>query len=109
MNQRSNVPEPHWHEENPWKDMLIYVPIEELAQCSMMIGQTVLVNNEPVIFNIGDVLRNWKQAGDKLDAYILTGKLAQSGGVRYGPELDQYLSPSLSTAKLRELARKYQR
>ena len=24
---------PHWHEQNPWRDQIVYVPIERLAEC----------------------------------------------------------------------------
>jgi hypothetical protein len=97
----------YWHEHNPWKDELVYVPIDELAEAALLIGSRVrLHDNKITIFDKNDVLDYWNQYGNRLDPYILTGKTI-TGGVRYGPRDYQYLSPGFSTAKLIGLLRRY--
>ncbi|ESX17902.1 hypothetical protein X766_16060 [Mesorhizobium sp. LSJC255A00] len=98
---------PHWHDQNPWNDRLMYVPIEELAECFMGIGRLVHLNdNEVTMCDVAFVLQNWAQYGDKLDAYILTGPLT-TASIRFGPEGPDYLSPGFSLPKLRALMLKY--
>ncbi|MEQ1950958.1 hypothetical protein [Mesorhizobium sp. CN2-181] len=98
---------PFWHGQNPWADSLVYVPIEELAACSMLIGRNLqLADGTTVICTIEHMLNHWHEYGDKLDAYVLTGPLL-TGGVRFGPEGENYLSPGFSLPKLRELMIKH--
>jgi hypothetical protein len=98
---------PHWHDQNPWADRLMYVPLEELAECFMGIGRLVRLNdNEVTMCDVAFVVQNWRQYGDKLDAYILTGPLT-TAGIRFGPEGPDYLSPGFSLPKLWALIRKY--
>jgi len=99
---------PYWHEHNPWKDRLVYVPAEELVECCAVIGNEVRnLNGEIFVATAESILKRWSLYGDKLDAYILPFT-ADSGGIRYGPEGDEYLSPSLDYLKLKSLLMKYQ-
>ncbi|WP_292362962.1 hypothetical protein [Mesorhizobium sp.] len=97
-----------WHQENPWKDQLIYVPIEELAECHMAIGRTLaIMNDKPILYDVAHCLDHWGEYGSMLDAYILTGAMF-TAGVRFGPEGPDYLSPGFSLPKLTALLRKHQ-
>jgi hypothetical protein len=100
------IQEPWWHEQNPWKDSLIYVDIHDLAECALLIGSQVRVDGELITFTKADVLHHWSQYGNRLDPYVLTGKTI-TGGIRYGAEGSHYLSPGFSTAMLVGLIRKY--
>lgn len=98
---------PHWHAQNPWADRLIYVPIEELAECGIHVGQLIAqVGELDHIWTVEIELDYWSQYGSKLDAYILTGPIL-TGGVRFGPDGADYLSPGFSLPKLRALMLKY--
>ena len=98
---------PHWHEQNPWNDHIVYVPIEELADAAYLLGQPVHTPDGRVIYTKEILLKNWRQHGDKLDAYVLTGRVFY-GGIRFGPEPNQYLSPGFYLDKLKELVSRYQ-
>jgi hypothetical protein len=107
MSQMTKINEAYWHDHNPWKDSLIYVPIDELAEASMLIGSNVRMPDQSIkLFTKADVLAHWGQYGNQLDPYVLTGKTI-TGGIRYGAEGHQYLSPGFSTVKLIGLIRKY--
>lgn len=87
----------------------MYVPIEELVECAHGLGEwwgdgkggTFIMTKERM-------LAHWKEAGDKLDAYILP---CSSGwhciGIRYGAEGSEYLSPMGDKEKVIALLRKY--
>jgi len=80
----------YWHKYNPWKDDVVYVPIESLAKCTY------------------DSMRNldrWtKEHGGKLDAYILPQPSGDHCiGVRYGREGSEYMSPHGIPKKVQEL------
>lgn len=97
---------PHW--VNPWEDA-IPVPIEELVECAHGIGERFRDSNDTTFIMTKErMLEHWKQAGDKLDAYIL---LCPSGwhciGIRYGEEGSQYLSPMGDKDKVTALLRRY--
>jgi len=96
----------HWHEDNPWKDSILYVPLEELAACDASLVGPSIYGGSPAR-TIEGTLDHWKQSGSKLDAYILVGSV-RSGGVRYGPEGSDYLSPMFSLPKIHALKQKYQ-
>ena len=86
---------PHWHNVNPWRDQIVYVPIERLAEC--VAGGTILDADGVVRpYNVAWLLAHWAQCGrDKLDAYILPqpNGLHSLGVVRYGAEGSEYFSP----------------
>ena len=88
------APQPHWHEQNPWKDKLIYVPVPDLAACALRLEDP---HNS---WTMVDMIAHWIQYGNKLDAYILNAGVVLTGGVRHGPEPWQYLSPGFSLPKL---------
>jgi hypothetical protein len=84
----------HWHEHNPWADLVVYVPIERLAEC--VAGGTVReVDGSVVAYDVARVLKHFRQGErSKLDAYILPQPSgSHSLGVRYGAEGSQYYSP----------------
>lgn len=98
---------PHWHEQNPWNDHILYVRKEELAECMMAIGKSFAMHDgQHLIYTIEHALEHWETYGSKLDAYILTGKLI-TAGVRYGPEGSDYLSPGFHMPRLWALIQKY--
>jgi len=92
---------PFWHDENPWKDNLVYVTVEELAACHY--SMTAPNRSWDVI----EVIAHWAQYGDKLDAYILCNSPLFSAGVRYGPQGHDYLFPHLVLPKVKELRDRY--
>ena len=85
---------PHWHEHNPWRDQITYVPIERLARC--VAGGTILDADGVVRpYSVAWLLAHWAQNGrSRLDAYILPQPDGRhSLGVRYGAEGSEYFSP----------------
>jgi hypothetical protein len=78
---------PHWHRYNPWRDDLVYIPVERLAEC--VVGGTINGKTPE------DLVKRWHQNGrDKLDAYILPQPSGEHDlGVRYGKEPEEYYSP----------------
>lgn len=97
---------PHWHEDNPWNDHLIYVSLDELAECAIMQGKLVtLGNGDKKFWTKKDTLDHWLHYGHQLDAYILTG-VTLTAGVRFGSAPDEYLSPGFSLPKLAELLKR---
>jgi hypothetical protein len=98
---------PHWHEQNPWKDRVLYIPLAELAECHAAIGKPyAYLDEQPLIYTVAMCLDHWREYGDKLDAYVLTGKTF-TAGVRFGPDGPDYLSPGFSLPKLWKLVQKY--
>jgi len=100
--------DPFWHDQNPWNDDLIYVPIEELADACLLIGTRVGIvkDHSSKVYTRQDVLDHWNQYGPNLDPYILP-RTHPTAGVRYGPEGSEYLSTGFSETRLKELIRKY--
>jgi len=101
---------PHWDAHNPWRDSLVYVPVEELAKCSIALNQKVQLPNGPVvIWSLDHILTRWYEFSEYLDAYILTGSRTNmfSAGVRYGMEPAEYLSPAFNLAEIYKLKEKY--
>lgn len=101
------APQPHW--PNPWKDV-VYVPIEKLVECAHGIGERWSdTDGSSFIMTKERMLEHWKQAGDKLDAYILP---QPSGwhciGIRYGADGPQYLSPMGDQEKVAQLLKRFQ-
>jgi hypothetical protein len=97
---------PHWHEQNPWKDRVLYVPLAELAECMLAFDKPIQTSNGIVTCDLQFILDHWRQHGDKLDAYVLTGKTF-TAGVRFGPEGEHYISPGFTLPKLWKLVQKY--
>jgi hypothetical protein len=87
-------PKPHW--TNPWPDA-VPVPLLELARCHSGLGKLCgnVDGQRSFILTVDHILSQWRQYGDKLDAYILP---APSGwhniGVRFGNDESEYLSPA---------------
>lgn len=85
---------PHWHEHNPWKDKVVYVPLERLAECAA--GGKVSYKGNIVDRTPEFLVSHWHRAvgKDKLDAYILPSPNGlHSIGIRYGAEGWEYYSP----------------
>lgn len=100
-----SVPKPHWN--NPYSGA-IPVPIEELAECHLGLGQLCGSPQGSFILTKEKVLEHWRTAGDKLDAYILPCTSGwHSIGIRYGKEDSHYLSPAGDREKVTALLRKY--
>lgn len=99
----------HWHDQNPWKDKIMYVPIPELAECVVSVGKLVrLPQGELTMCDRDFVLQHWAQHGPKLDGYIfIRGSILATAGVRFGPEGHEYLSPAFHFTKLTALMMKY--
>jgi hypothetical protein len=97
---------PYW--TNPWKDV-VYVPIEELAECDYGLDKWCGQSNGPsFILTKEKILEHWRSAGDKLDAYILPCASGfHSIGIRYGEEGSEYLSPLGDKDKVAALLKKY--
>ena len=99
----------HWHESNPWKDKIVYVPIEELAE-ALAGGDIRLPDGSIVPYDADFLLDHWNGLGERLDAYILPGSPSgNSPGVRYGEDGPDYASPGARNREaLQELLEKYQ-
>lgn len=98
---------PHW--PNPWDDGAVYVPIEELALCYDGLGKGCIdIDGSRFVWTVDRVLEHWKQAGDKLDAYILPQPSGWHDiGIRYGIKGNQYMSPAGNRERVTALLRKY--
>ena len=96
----------HW--VNPWEDA-ISVPIEELAECHAGLGEMYSsIRSGTFTMTKETVLKHWKNAGDKLDAYILPQPDGDhSIGIRYGNDGEDYLSPAGDKEKVQALLDKY--
>jgi hypothetical protein len=98
----------HWHDCNPWADLVVYVPATELAE-AIAGGTTRLGIDGPVVpYDAKFILERW-QRHEKIDAYILPQPHGQhSVGVRYGSEGSQYYSPHNQNAdKVQALLNRY--
>lgn len=102
--------EAHWHEYNPWKDRIVYVPIEELAE-ALAGGDIGLRDGSIVPLDAAFLLDHWNQHGELLDAYILPSgePFRNSPGIRYGCDGPDYVSPGNTNREaLQELLDKHQ-
>lgn len=98
---------PHWHDQNPYKNELIYVPLEELAECFRYYGKPLMTADGMTAIGTSKlILDKWNALGSHLDGFILTGKLLMAG-VRYGPEPEDYFYPEILTHKLIKLFQKH--
>ena len=78
--------DPWWDEYNPWREHLVYVPLQDLAKCVLGFGKDIDTNETvPVTYGYDLVMRIWRQNGHRLDGYILVGPVI-TAGVRYGPD-----------------------
>ncbi len=81
-----DIPPPAWHEENPWVDSLVYVPLQELA--ALLSGGAYGASAE---VTPESYLAHWSRHGNALDAYVLPG--SGQAGLRFGSAPEAYLSP----------------
>jgi len=105
----------YWHDVNPWRNDVVYVPLHELAE-ALDNGTTIRdVDGKIVPHDAAYHLRRWHETSriygtpDQLDAYILPQPSGDhSCGVRYGSEGSQYFSPhNGAPAKVQALLDKY--
>jgi hypothetical protein len=104
----------YWHEVNPWRDDVVYVPLAELAAC--LEGGNLQDMHGNVVPNSAEhIMARWQRTSElyetpgQLDAYILPQPSGDhSAGVRYGAEGSQYISPYVERrADLQRLLEKY--
>lgn len=83
-------PPPAWHDDNPWADSLVYVPLHELA--TLIAGGNVGFADGTTPETSPDLLLgHWSRHGNALDAYVLPG--SGQAGIRFGSAPEAYLSP----------------
>jgi hypothetical protein len=82
-----------WDQYNPWREKIVYVPAEELAE-ALADGSTIKLTDGSVVEYTPELmLEHWHQNSYNIDAYILPGQaLGFSVGVRYGSHGAEYLS-----------------
>ena len=93
----------YWHEVNPWRDDVVYVPLAELAACLEGDSERKMAR--------------WQHTSEvygtpgQLDAYILPQPSGlHDAGVRYGAEGSQYFSPYVQRhTDLQKLLDKYKK
>jgi hypothetical protein len=84
----------HWDQYNPWRDKIVYVPPEELAEALADGSQVRLPDGSVVEYTAELMLEHWRQNSYEIDAYLLPGQpLGFSVGIRYGSHGSEYLSP----------------
>lgn len=83
----------YWDEYNPWREKIVYVPLEELAEALADGSNIQLTDGSVVEYTPELMIEHWQQYSYNLDAYILPGQpLGFSMGVRYGSHGPEYLS-----------------
>jgi hypothetical protein len=86
----TDFPPPAWHEDNPWADSLVYVPLQELA--ALLSGGTAGQEEGASAEASPEFhLAHWSRHGNALDAYLLPG--SGQAGIRLGSAPEAYLSP----------------
>jgi hypothetical protein len=83
----------HWDQDNPWREKLVYVPLEELAD-ALADGRTIQLTDGSVVEYTPELMmEHWHQYSDQLDAYLIPGaEFGYSVGIRYGANDSDYLS-----------------
>lgn len=98
----------HWHPDNPYGERCVYVDLEALAACASNLNQPITLANGAVALMTKELMiKEWRGANEKLDAYVLLLHERFSGGVRYGSDGSEYLSGMFNQAKMRELWEAY--
>jgi hypothetical protein len=111
----------HWHEQNPWKDDVVYIPtleewaeahdsLHEYCDCSAIGGSPHELMTIEWIVNRALHNARIQQGTDnpKVDAYILPSPSGRhSMGLRIGPEGSQYQSPPCNPVLGEHLIKKY--
>lgn len=99
-----------WDRFNPWRDRLVYVPIEILVHCCTGGSITSLTGFGTKITVPNDanfILAQWHDYRFRygaIDGYILPQPDGNhSIGIRYGEEGSQYLSPYNANPELTEV------
>jgi hypothetical protein len=86
----------HWHKHNPWADMVVYVPLPELAE-AIAGGNIQLMDGTIRPYDAAFILEGWRKH-DHADGYILPQPDGwHSVGVRYGPNPEDYHSPGVES------------
>lgn len=82
-----------WDTYNPWRERVVYVPLEELAEILADGRPARLSDGSTVELTAEVLLENWRQYGFELDGYLLPGQpLGFAAGVRFGSRGSDYLS-----------------
>lgn len=99
----------HWDNYNPWREKLVYVPLEELAEALADGSSIRLPDGSVVEYTAELMLEHWQRNSYCLDAYILPGQaLGFSVGVRYGSHGSEYLSlHARDQSRIKELYERY--
>lgn len=99
----------HWDQYNPWREKVVYVPLEELADALADGSSIELQDGSIVEYTAELMLEHWRQNSYELDAYILPGQaLGYSVGVRYGSHGAEYLSLYVrDQSRIEELYQRY--
>lgn len=79
----NTAPVIHWHEQNPWKDKIVYITVDEMTEI-------LATDYQPK----NQLLRHFAQYGEKLDAYLMPNFLTDTptAGIRFGAMGEEYLS-----------------
>jgi hypothetical protein len=98
----------YWHDDNPWNERVVYVPLEELAE-ALAGGDIQLHDGSVVPLDAEFLIEHWNRLGDHLDAYILPGgPTGNSVGIRYGADGPDYdSSMNRNHERVQELLEKY--
>lgn len=99
----------HWDQYNPWREKIVYVPLEELADALADGSSIELQDGSIVEYTAELMLEHWRRNSYELDAYILPGQaLGYSVGVRYGSHGAEYLSLYVrDQSRIEELYQRY--
>jgi hypothetical protein len=101
----------HWSYANPWQDQVVYVTLEELAECDATHGERIARSDgTPEVLTTEKIVARWRRndATGCVDAYLLPdgGPMGISAGVRFGPRPEDYLSLYCDQDKLAALLKK---
>lgn len=99
----------HWDQYNPWRERVVYVPLEELADALADGSSVQLPDGRVVEYTAELMLEHWRQNSYELDGYILpNGPHGLSVGVRFGSHGHEYLSLHVRDwGKIQELHDRY--
>jgi hypothetical protein len=92
-----------WHEYNPWKDQVVYIPLNVAAVLHDAIGEPIATSDGVQIVTADFLIAGWQQYGSIVDAYLLPEKDYISLGVRFGQNPEDYFSPPCNQQKAKRV------